>query len=414
MDLNLFNRVASRIDGYVNEIIEMQGRLTAAQAIGPENDGKGEYEKAEYVKEMLEKIDPDEVIEVNAPDERVPNGFRPNIVAFFNGEAGDRTLWIITHLDVVPPGDLKLWNTDPFKVELRDGKLYGRGVEDNQQSLIASYMAVKALRDSKVKPHRRIGLLFVSDEETGSERGLKYVLSERMDLFGEKDFYIVPDGGNSDGTLVEIAEKSILWLRFQVIGRQGHGSRPDQAVNSFKAGSYLITRLDQLYSIFDERDELYEVPTSTFEPTKKEANVPNINTIPGEDVFYMDCRILPKINVDEVINNINGMAKEIEAEFKVKVNISIVQRADAAPPTPPDSPAVRALLKAIKAVNGRNGRPMGIGGGTVAAILRRAGFPAVVWATMDETAHQPNEYCILKNLINDAKVFLHISLQEDV
>lgn len=71
------------------------------------------------------------------------------------------------------------------------------------------------------------------------------------------------------------------------------------------------------------------------------------------------------------------------------------------------------MLKAIKAVNGRDGKPMGIGGGTVAAILRRAGFPAVVWATLDETAHQPNEYCILDNLINDAKVFLHVSLQEE-
>ncbi|MGC8849074.1 MAG: M20 family metallo-hydrolase [Candidatus Bathyarchaeia archaeon] len=410
LDLNLFNIVASRIDGYVDEIVEMQRKLTAAQAIGPENGGKGEYEKAKYVKEMLEKLNPDEIIEVNAPDERVPNGFRPNIVAFFEGEVRGRTLWIITHLDVVPPGDLKLWNTDPFMVELKDGKLYGRGVEDNQQSLVASYMAVKALRDSNVVPSKRIGLLLVSDEETGSERGLKYVLSKRRDLFGEKDFYIVPDGGNSDGTLVEIAEKSILWLRFQVIGRQGHGSRPDLAVNSFKAGSYLVTRLDQLYSIFDE---LYEVPTSTFEPTKKEANVPNINTIPGEDIFYMDCRILPKINVDEVIDCINGMVKDIESEFKVKAYVSAVQRADAAPPTPPDSPAVEALLKAIKAVSGRDGRPMGIGGGTVAAILRREGFPAVVWATMDETAHQPNEYCILKNLINDAKVFLHISLQED-
>ncbi|MEM2122064.1 MAG: M20 family metallo-hydrolase [Candidatus Bathyarchaeia archaeon] len=412
--MDVFNRIASRIDGYVDEIVEIQAKLTAFQAIGPENGGKGEYEKAGYVKEMLKKLNPDKVVEVNAPDERVPNGFRPNIAAFFNGIRGDKTLWIITHLDVVPPGDLKLWNTDPFKAELKDGKLYGRGVEDNQQSLVASYMAVKALRDSKVTPYRRVGLLFVSDEETGSEKGLKYVLSKRRDLFREEDFYLVPDGGNSDGTMVEIAEKSMLWLRFQTIGKQGHGSRPDLAVNSFKAGSHLVTKLDRLYEIFDEKDELYEVPTSTFEPTKKEANVPNINTIPGEDVFYMDCRILPKIKVDEVIANINGMAREIESEFKVKVDVSTVQRADAAPPTPPDSPAVKALLRAIKAVNGRDGKPMGIGGGTVAAILRREGFPAVVWATMDETAHQPNEYCILDNLVNDAKVFLHMSLQEEV
>jgi len=55
---------------------------------------------------------------------------------------------------------------------------------------------------------------------------------------------------------------------------------------------------------------------------------------------------------------------------------------------------------------------MGIGGGTVAAFFRKAGFPAAVWSTMDETAHSPNEYCVLQYLKDDAKVFAHIALQE--
>jgi succinyl-diaminopimelate desuccinylase len=48
---------------------------------------------------------------------------------------------------------------------------------------------------------------------------------------------------------------------------------------------------------------------------------------------------------------------------------------------------------------------MGIGGGTVAAVFRRAGYPAVVYARLDDSAHQPDEYCVLDNLIGDAKVF---------
>ena len=55
---------------------------------------------------------------------------------------------------------------------------------------------------------------------------------------------------------------------------------------------------------------------------------------------------------------------------------------------------------------------MGIGGGTVAAFFRREGFNAAVWAKMDETAHQPNEYCIIDNMVDDAKVYAHIFLQE--
>ena len=53
---------------------------------------------------------------------------------------------------------------------------------------------------------------------------------------------------------------------------------------------------------------------------------------------------------------------------------------------------------------------MGVGGGTVAAVFRQLGYPAVVYAKQDEVAHQPNEYCILDNLIGDAQVFAYVAL----
>ncbi len=47
---------------------------------------------------------------------------------------------------------------------------------------------------------------------------------------------------------------------------------------------------------------------------------------------------------------------------------------------------------------------MGIGGGTVAALLRKAGLPAAVWMTAPDSAHQPNEYCLIGDIVKDAKV----------
>ena len=73
---------------------------------------------------------------------------------------------------------------------------------------------------------------------------------------------------------------------------------------------------------------------------------------------------------------------------------------------------VGALKRAVKAVYGVEARPMGIGGGTVAACIRRKGFGAAVWACMDETMHGPDEYVIIANLIGDAKVFAHLLLAE--
>ena len=58
----------------------------------------------------------------------------------------------------------------------------------------------------------------------------------------------------------------------------------------------------------------------------------------------------------------------------------------------------KELFEAIKNVHGVEPRFVGIGGGTVAAGLRNAGIDAVVWSTMDELAHQPNEYAIIKNI----------------
>jgi succinyl-diaminopimelate desuccinylase len=183
-------------------------------------------------------------------------------------------------------------------------------------------------------------------------------------------------------------------------------------VNAHRAAAHLITRLDRLYDIYNQRNEVFEPSTSTFEPTKKENNVPNINTIPGDDVFYMDMRILPEIDVDDVLGTIDKIIHEVEEEFQVKITTSPSQREDAAPATPSDAPVVKALSAAIKDVYGVEAKAMGIGGGTVAAFFRRAGFHTVVWAKIDELAHQPNEYTTIDNMVGDSKVFAHLFLQE--
>ena len=212
--------------------------------------------------------------------------------------------------------------------------------------------------------------------------------------------------------MIEVAEKSIFWLKIETKGKQCHASTPKQGINAHRAAAHLITKIDKLYKLFPQKDKVFDPPISTFEPTKKEANVPNINTIPGDDVIYIDMRILPGIKIDTVYDAIKGMIKEVEEKFGVKITTEAAQREDAAPATPPDAPVVIALSAAIKAVYRVKAKPKGIGGGTVAAFFRRHGFGAVVWSKIDEVAHQPNEYTIIENMVGDAKVFAHLFLQE--
>jgi succinyl-diaminopimelate desuccinylase len=407
-----FEKIAKRLESFRNEMINLQIQLCAVPAISPSSGGDGEGKKAEILLNFLKKVNSADIEVIKAPDLDAPAGHRPNILAFFEGKDSSKTVWVMTHMDVVPPGDLAQWKGDPFKAWVEEGKIYGRGVEDNQQDMVASLFALKAFQAENIKPSYNVGIALVADEETGSLKGIDYVLNHSK-AFRKQDLIIVPDAGNKDGTLIEVAEKGILWLKFKTLGKQAHASTPQKGINSFKAACYLVTELDSLHKLFRDEDPLFdEPPVSTFEPTKKEANVPNINTIPGEDVFYLDSRILPKFAINDVKAEIQRMVKKVEDRFKVKITLEEQQNAPAAPPTAADSAVVGALRSAVQAVYKTEASARGIGGGTVAAIFRRAGFEAACWSKIDETAHQPNEYCRIENLIGDAKVFAHVFLQE--
>jgi succinyl-diaminopimelate desuccinylase len=318
---------------------------------------------------------------------------------------------VLAHLDVVPPGEPGLWTGDPWELRLDGDRIIARGTEDNQQGLVSSVFAVRALREIGITPTRDIALAFVSDEETGSEFGAQFLMKEHRDLFADDDLLLIPDAGDEEGTMIEVAEKSIAWFEFTVKGKQTHGSTPDQGINAHKAGAHLIVMLEGLYEEFPARDSLFDPPMSTFEPTKKKANVENINTIPGEDFFTFDCRVLPQYSLDDVRKEVNAHVSEVERIFGVSVSITTPQWQPAAPSTSPEATIVQILQLAVREVYGVEARPMGIGGGTVAAFFREAGLPAAVWSRMDEQAHQPDEYCRISSMVGDAKVMARLFLE---
>ncbi|MBN1480252.1 M20 family metallo-hydrolase [candidate division KSB1 bacterium] len=406
--MNIVERLYQRIETYHDTIIEWQKNLVAIKALAPESGGDGELEKANYVRQILQDIGFDEVQEINAPDERVSAKIRPNILAKIYGEQRHRTVWVLSHLDVVPEGDLKDWHSDPFKLVVNGDKLIGRGVEDNHQGLVCGLLAAKALREEGVTPVTNIGLAIVADEENGSTYGLEYVLKHHREQFKENDLIIVPDAGDPEGRTIEVSEKSILWIKFVIKGKQCHASTPQFGVNAHRAAAHLVVELDKLYNFYPLRDETYDTPWSTFEPTKKQTNVPNINTIPAQDVFYYDCRVLPNYDLADVEKAVLDIVGSIREKYGVGIEVSYPQRVQAAPPTASDAPVVQALAAAIRAVKKVDPKIIGIGGGTVAALFRHQNLPAIVWGTIADTCHQPDEYALLSNIIVDAKILAFV------
>jgi succinyl-diaminopimelate desuccinylase len=398
-------KLFAEVEKQKDQIIETLSELIRVPAIAPENGGQGELLKAEKLTKILEAMVFDKIERYDAVDERVQSGKRPNIIAYYYGEDKNETLWIITHLDVVPSGEDSLWTiAKPFEPIFKEGRIYGRGSEDNMQSMTASIFALKALKDLGMKPKRTVALAFVADEEQGSKYGIQYLISKN--LFKKNDLVIVPDSGNEDGTFIEIAEKSAIWFRIRTIGKQTHASRPGLGLNAHRIGMQYALALDKmLHEKYALKDKYFDPPESTFEPTMKSKNVDAVNIAPGEDVIYFDCRILPNYDIEKILKEIYQLAQEFEKKTGAKITIEILQKSAAPKPTDANAKVVKMLEKAIVEVREKKPKVGGIGGGTCAAYFRKIGAPAVVWSTIDETAHQPNEYSKIENIINDAKVY---------
>ena len=390
------NRVEACRDQMVEQMIDM----IRVPAIGPLNGGDGEGRRADLVQGFLQGFDV--VRRMDTPDHHHPDVMRPNILAVKKG-GGDSTVWVVSHLDTVLPGDLTAWDSPPYEPELRDGKIFGLGTEDNGQAVIASICAAHCV-DLAPGSRRSIGLAIVADEETTSAMGIEHLI--KSGAFGPHDVFIVPDWGMPDGSAIEVAEKHLVWLGITVEGKQAHGSTPEKGLNAVRVGSRLMLDiLEALEQRYPDQDPLFRPSGSTFEPTKRMATVGNINTIPGRDEFYLDIRLLPRYDPEDLVAFVRSMAEQRAEETGAEITMKVEQRTISGRPSITHGEAFKALSESIRETLGVEAVAVGVGGGTCANFFRLAGWDAYVWQKGDNVVHQPNEYCRVDNLISDAKVF---------
>ncbi len=395
--------ILSTIQEFEGSMVQTLCDLVDIPAVSPLNGGQGERKKAEYLLAKLNSLGFGSEEFYNSPDDRVECGYHPNLVARIKGRTA-RRVWFVSHMDVVPEGDISLWDSDPFKALVRGKRIYGRGTSDNGQEIVSSLYAAAALKELGFEPEYEICLCFVSDEEVGSEHGICHLLEE--EIFSPDDLIYVPDSGSLDGSFIEIAEKSNCAIEFVVEGRQVHASVPERGINACRVANELSFILDSaLHEAFPESDPLFSPPISTFEPTRRNLNVQNSNTIPGREVFSFDCRVLPSIPFEKIEELIAINAEYLGNKHGAKISWTFPRKDIAPAATPVDAPVVTITEKAIKEVLKVEPRVGGIGGGTCASFFRKAGMPAVVWRQGNDTAHQPNEFIEIEHMVNEAKVF---------
>lgn len=402
----LIQNLKAHIDNESGAIQDFFVHMLRINAVNPRMDGPGEEERARFLEDYLRK-EGFSVERVDVKDAEVGKT-RPNLSVKLDGKE-PRNLWFIAHMDTVPEGSRELWKTDPFDPIVKDGKIFARGAEDNGQALASSLLALRELKRLGAPLPFNVGVWLVSDEEFGSTYGIKYLLDHGH--FKKDDLVVVPDSGTSEGTDIEIAEKGLLWLKVTTVGKQVHASVPRKGLNAHRIGMKLAIDLDETFHHkYGEEDQLFGEQLSTFEPTKIEPNVANVNTIPGVDVFYFDCRVLPRYRLEEVVADAEERIRAYEKEYGASIRLELVQKDSAGPATSDKSEVSTLLARAVQHVTKTQPRFVGIGGLTVGNLFRKKGIPTAVWSTIDEVAHEPNEYCHIRNLINDAKVFATLPL----
>jgi succinyl-diaminopimelate desuccinylase len=392
------------IENYRNEFIELYKKMLSIKAVNPSGGGNGEYERANFLKNVILSWSKDLKFEEYIAES---NGLkRPNLL--FLLDSGKRNnIWFVGHMDTVSEGDLSLWKYPPFEGTVVGDRIYGRGSCDNGQGIMSSLLALRYFIDHPKEMENNIGVILVSDEEAGSKFGIQFVLSKRK--FGENDFFVVPDFGTPDGSEIEVAEKGIMWIKFNVEGIQCHGSTPNKGKNAHRLARELERRIDvTLHKKFNDIDKLFTVPYSTFEPTKVEPGTSSINIIPGKEAFYFDMRIIPRYKVSEVYEEIKRVCDEFSREFDAPTKIEIVQMEDPSFNGPQGKKFVETVKIIIKEKRGIEAKEIGIGGGTCGAFFRKAGYPTIVWGTLDEVEHMPNEYAKITNMEKDAEVFIEL------
>jgi succinyl-diaminopimelate desuccinylase len=250
----------------------------------------------------------------------------------------------MSHLDVVPEGDRSMWKTDPYKVAHKDGRIFGRGVEDNQQGSSAPCRR-PGLLGNKLVPTHTVKLLFVADEEFGSKFGIQYLLSKH-ELFRKDDLIIIPDGGCVDGSDIEIAERTSAGSRCPQ-GQACHGSTPDEGANAFLAATTWPSASTRWKRPCSRPGIPFSIPTVP--PSRRPLRKPTYPTstqYPGRRFLCFDMRILPRYSVAQVLAEVEKIMREVEKTHGVKISYEILQRNES-----------KATPRRPRRRNSREGRP---------------------------------------------------------
>jgi acetylornithine deacetylase len=320
---------------------------------------------------------------------------KANLFATFAGsESADGGLILSGHTDVVPV-DGQDWNSDPFRAEIRDGRVHGRGACDMKGFLAVALARAPALAAQGLRAPLHLALSY--DEELGC-LGISGLLDD-LRAGGIRPAACIV--GEPTGLRPVVAHKGGASWRCRVCGRAAHSSLAPQAVNAIEYAASLIAFIQQIGEEFRESgpfDQDFDVPHTTISTNLIEGGN-GTNIVPAECSFQFEYRALPGMDGEAIIGHVRGFAAERllprmrAIDPAADITFECLARI---PPLTADLPS--AVFTTACAVLGR-GEAAKVAFGTEASFFQESGIPSIVCGPGSiEQAHKADEFVSLVEL----------------
>lgn len=367
-----------------------------------------------------------------------------NMVLEITYGSGKEFILAAGHLDVVPAGDG--WSSDPFTMiydKLSD-KLIGRGTLDDKGASMASYYALKIIKDNNIKLNKRIKLIFGTDEESGSRCVKRYneIVDEKpvMGFIPDADFplifsekgilrinsYIKDDkikdvfGGNTYNMVSQecklvLNEKFNEKLEYIQKGKSAHGSTPEKGISAIlklfqilKSLGFSSNLSDILTSNFIFKDGKFDTCGKIIKINKKNKLMGdlsiNIGVLKKESddiVIGFDIRYPKNITPSKILKNIK---KYISDDSKIISDSKYLF-------VSPKSKLIKTLHSIyISNTNDQKTKLIATGGGTYAREFENLVAFGPQFPNKESLMHAPNEYILKKDLIKAGAIYLEAFL----
>ena len=294
------------------------------------------------------------------------------------------------HTDVVPPGPLEAWSSDPFAPEIREGRLYGRGAADMKSSLAAFVTAIEKFVAERPDHPGSIALLLTSDEEGPAQDGTVRVV-EALKARGKHIEYCIvgePTSVNVLGDTIKNGRRGSLSGEIVVKGTQGHVAYPHVARNPVHLFAPALAELAA--TRWDDGNKYF--PPTTWQVSNIHAGTGATNVIPGTLHAHFNFRFSPESTVDGLKQKVNDILQRHGVDCDITWSLS------GKPFMTRPGKLVAAITEAVKQTTGRESELSTTGGTSDGRFIADICDEVVELGPVNASIHKVNENIVLEDI----------------